>query len=93
MGASPLPLHDYRAALDKAGLIAYMSRKGNCSDSAPMESFFHTNKTVELHHHTFKTKDKAKSVVFKYIEVYYNRHRIHSAIGYLTPEQMKLKIA
>lgn len=85
--------HDYRAALDKAGLIASMSRKGNCWDNAPMESFFHTIKTEELHHHTFKTKDEAKSIVFKYIEVYYNRHRIHSAIGYLTPEQMELKVA
>ena len=85
--------HDYRAALDKAGLIASMSRKGNCWDNAPMESFFHTIKTEELHHHTFKTKDEAKSIVFKYIEIYYNRNRIHSAIGYLTPEQMELKVA
>ena len=85
--------HDYRAALNKAGIITSMSRKGNCWDNAPMESFFHTLKTEEVHHHKFKTRQEAKTVLFKYIEIYYNRQRIHSAIGYLTPEQMELKVA
>ena len=84
---------DYRKALADAGIIPSMSRKGNCWDNAPMESFFHTLKTEEVHHHKFKTKDEARRVLFNYIESYYNRRRIHSAIGYLTPEQMELKTA
>lgn len=80
---------DYRDALASAGIVQSMSRKGNCWDNAPMESFFHTLKTELVHHKHYTTKEEAKRDLFHYIEGYYNRHRIHSALGYLTPEQME----
>jgi len=64
-----------------------MSRKGNCWDNAPAESFFHTLKTELVHHKHYTTKEEAKRDLFKYIEGYYNSRRIHSAIGYITPMQ------
>jgi transposase InsO family protein len=70
-----------------------MSRKGNCWDNAPMESFFHTLKTELVHHRAYATREEAKQDLFQYIEGFYNRQRIHSALGYLTPEQMELKTA
>jgi transposase InsO family protein len=63
-----------------------MSRKANCWDNAPMESFFGTLKT-ELVHGKIPDRDAARRDLFAYIEGYYNRQRIHSAIGYITPEQ------
>jgi transposase InsO family protein len=62
-----------------------MSRKGNCWDNAVAESFFHTLKIELTHQQTFKTREKAKHVIFEYIEVFYNRIRIHSANDYLSP--------
>jgi transposase InsO family protein len=70
-----------------------MSRKGNCWDNAPAESFFHTLKTELLHQRHYATQAEAKRDLFHYIEAYYNRQRIHSAINYLTPEQMEQKAA
>ena len=57
-----------------------VSRKGDCWDNAPMESFFGTLKTECLHHFKFKTRDQARQVVFEYIEVFYNRIRRHATI-------------
>ena len=85
--------HDYQKALIAADITPSMSRKGNCWDNAPMESFFHTLKTELVHHKNYATKEDAKRDLFQYIEGFYNRQRIHSAIGYLTPEQMELKAA
>ena len=62
-----------------------MSRKGDCWDNAPMESFFGTLKTECLHHYKFKTRDQAKQVVFEYIEVFYNRIRRHATIQNQVP--------
>ena len=76
-----------------AAMTPSMSRKGNCWDNAPMESFFHTLKVELVHHKNYATKEDAKRDLFQYIEGYYNRQRIHSAINYLTPEQMELKAA
>lgn len=84
---------EYQQALITAGAIPSMSRKGNCWDNAPMESFFHTLKTERVHHRHYSTKEEAKRDLFQYIEGFYNRQRIHSAIGYLTPLQMELKAA
>jgi len=81
---------DYQKALTQAGMISSMSRKGNCWDNAPMESFFHTLKTELVYHRHYKTREEAKRDLFSYIEGYYNRQRIHSALNYLTPEQMEL---
>ena len=62
-----------------------MSRKGNCWDNAVSESFFHTLKTELTHHFKFKTREEAKTAIFEYIEVFYNRKRLHSANDYMSP--------
>jgi transposase InsO family protein len=85
--------HDYRAALVADGITASMSRKGNCYDNAPMESFFHTLKTERVHHRQYATRAEAQRDIFAYIEGFYNRTRRHSAIGYITPIEMELKAA
>ena len=64
-----------------------MSRTGCCYDNAPMESFFHTLKVELVHQSHWAKRDEARRDLFAYIEGYYNRRRIHSAIGYKTPEQ------
>ncbi len=62
-----------------------MSRKGDCWDNAVAESFFHTLKTELTHHHKFKKREEAKHAIFEYIEVFYNRIRIHSTNDYMSP--------
>jgi putative transposase len=62
-----------------------MSSKGNCWDNAVAESFFHTLKTELTHQCKFKNREEAKQIILEYIEVFYNRIRIHSAIDYLSP--------
>ncbi|WP_144423535.1 IS3 family transposase [Sphingopyxis sp. 113P3] len=69
------------------GATPSMSRTGNCYDNAPMESFFHTLKVELVHQCRWATQAEARQALFGYIEGYYNRHRMHSALGYLTPEQ------
>ncbi|ACA16387.1 transposase orfB, IS3 family [Methylobacterium sp. 4-46] len=64
-----------------------MSRTACCYGNAPMESFFHTLKVELVHQRRWATRDEARRDLFAYIEGYYNRQRIHSALGYLTPEQ------
>ena len=70
-----------------------MSRRGNCWDNAPMESFFGTLKTELVHQRDYPDREAARRDLFGYIEGYYNRRRIHSAIGYVTPEQADRKTA
>lgn len=83
----------YRAVLSAAGITPSMSRKADCYDNAPMESFFHTLKTELVHHRDCNTRAEAQRDVFAYIEGFYNRVRLHSAIGYIAPIQMELKAA
>ena len=85
--------HDYRAVLSAAGIIGSMSRKADCYDNAPMESFFHTLKTELVHHRQYKTRAEAQRDIFAFIEGFYNRTRLHSAIGYIAPIEMELKAA
>lgn len=85
--------HAYRQALVATGATASMSRKGNCWDNAPAESFFHTLKTELVHHKHYATKEAAKRDLFHYIEGYYNNRRIHSALGYITPMQKEAQAA
>ncbi len=66
-----------------------MSRKGNCWDNAPMESFFATLKNELVHHQTYQTREQAKSDIFAYIEAFYNRVRLHSTLGYKSPDQFE----
>ena len=69
-----------------------MSRKGNCWDNAVAESFFHTLKSERVYCDHFKNQEEAKSKIMWYIEVYYNRKRMHSSLNYLTPEQFENKV-
>lgn len=80
----------HRAILKAHGIIQSMSRKGNCWDNAVSESFFHTLKTELIHHHKFKTREEAKQAIFEYIEIFYNRVRMHSANDYLSPVEFEL---
>lgn len=75
----------YRALLDQHGLICSMSRKGDCYDNAVAESFFGTLKTELVDHEDYHTKAEARQSLFEYIEVFYNRQRRHSTLGYLSP--------
>jgi transposase InsO family protein len=75
----------HRLILQEHKIIQSMSRKGNCWDNAVAESFFHTLKTELTHHVTFETREEAKKAIFKYIAVYYNRKRLHSANDYMAP--------
>ena len=84
---------DYQRLLTQHGLIPSMSRKGNCWDNAPMESFFHSLKVEWLHDQTFRTRAEARQAIFTFIEVWYNRQRLHSTLGYRSPEQYERMIA
>jgi len=78
---------DYRKKLRLAGIIASMSRKGNCYDNAHVESFFHSLKTELVYRKKFSTRKEAMQAIFEWIETWYNRQRLHSALGYMSPEQ------
>ncbi|MFM7447035.1 MAG: IS3 family transposase [Leptolyngbyaceae cyanobacterium] len=80
---------NYRAALQKAGIGCSMSRKGNCWDNAVAESFFGTLKTELIKSRVFDTTEKAKSTIVEWIEVFYNRERLHSTLHYLPPVQFE----
>lgn len=71
--------------LTSHGVLASMSRKGNCWDNAVAESFFHTLKIELVHHRDFTTRAEARAEIFEYIEVFYNRQRLHSSNGYEAP--------
>ena len=81
--------HEFRRELMKFSVSQSMSRKGNCWDNAVAESFFKTMKTEMVYHEDFKTRDQAKLGIFEYIEVWYNRKRRHSTLGYLTPREFE----
>ena len=76
---------EYQALLLQNKMICSMSRKGNCYDNAAMESFFHSLKVEQVHHDDYRTRQEARSVIFDYIEVFYNRQRRHSYLGYQSP--------
>lgn len=78
---------DYQKLAKEHGFISSMSRKGNCWDNAPMESFWGKLKQEWLNGQHFRNREEAKSAVFEYIWIFYNRKRIHEANGYLTPEE------
>jgi putative transposase len=75
----------YRRRLQELGITASMSRRGNCYDNAYAESFFHTLKVELIHRRRFATRAEASAAIFEYIEVWYNRKRMHSALGYQSP--------
>jgi len=77
--------NDYQKSLTARGIICSMSRKGNCWDNAVAESFFATLKVEFVHESLFRTRAQATSEIFEYIEVFYNRERRHSFLGYVSP--------
>ena len=79
----------YRRVLERHGVKQSMSRRGNCLDNAPMESFFASLKKEQIHHVRFGSREEAKAAVFDYIEVFYNRRRLHSALGHRTPAEAR----
>lgn len=79
----------YRDLLARHGLTASMSRRGNCWDNAVVESFFHTLKTKHVHHRRYTTRAEAQQDIFEWIEVFYNRVRRHSTLGYRSPAEFE----
>lgn len=77
---------NYQSILKAQGFIVSMSRTGNCYDNAVMESFWGTLKTELVYHERYATREEARRSIFEYIEVFYNRVRKHSSLGYLSPE-------
>ena len=77
--------HEYREMLDQLGMKASMSRKGNCFDNAPMESFWGTIKSELVHHRRYRTRQEAIQEITEYIEIFYNRQRRQARLGYLSP--------
>ena len=75
----------FRKILKDNGFIQSMSRKGNCYDNAITETFLHTLKTELIHRTKYRTREEARRSIFEYIEIFYNRRRLHSAIGYCSP--------
>lgn len=83
----------YQRLLDEYGLIPSMSRKGNCWDNACIESFFGTLKRELIHHRHYHTREEAKQEIFEYLEVFYNRQRRHSTLGYRSPAEFEARAA
>ena len=75
----------HRELLREYSIVQSMSAKGNCYDNAVAESFFHSLKTELTHHIKFETRSQANQIIFEYIEVFYNRQRLHSSNNYLSP--------
>lgn len=82
---------DFRDVLRAYGLVQSMSRKGNCYDNAVAESFFHTLKTEHVYDYRYETRAEARQSIFEYIEMFYNRQRRHSALGYRSPVTFELE--
>ena len=82
----------HKDLLKKNGIVQSMSRKGNCWDNAVAESFFHSLKTEFTNHEMFETRAKANEMIFEYIEVFYNRERMHSSNNYLSPVEYEEKM-
>ncbi len=82
----------YRQRLAQAGVVPSMSRRGNCYDNAMMESFWSTLKRELVHRCQFATRDQARAAIFEWIEVFYNRERFHSALGFKSPVDFETQL-
>ncbi len=82
----------YREFLSMHGITVSMSRTGNCYDNAMIESFWGKLKTESIYHEDLPTRERARAVVFDYIEVFYNRQRSHSALDFVSPEQFEARL-
>jgi len=83
----------YRAVLERHGITRSMSRRGDCLDNEPMESFFASLTKEHVHQAGFRTRKEAKAAVFDYIEIFSNRQRLNSVIGYRTPVEARADMA
>jgi transposase InsO family protein len=88
---SEFAARSFRDLLSQAHALQSMSRKGNCWDNAVAESFFATLKVELVYQTQWCTRAQARTAIFEYIELFYNRRRRHSAIGYLSPNQFELR--
>lgn len=79
--------HAFRRALTRCQMVQSMSRKGNCWDNAPSEAFFSTLKIELMDGKAFPSRQAAQAAIFEYMEVFYNRGRLHSSLGYMTPAE------
>ena len=77
--------HAYRQVLEHAGMVVSMSGKGNCYDNAATESFFGSLKEECVYRTVYQSHEQARQALFDYLEIFYNRQRRHSALGYLSP--------
>jgi putative transposase len=80
---------EMQGLLIRHGILVSMSRAGDCYDNAMMESFWATLKTELIHLEKYKTREQARQSIFEYIEVFYNRKRLHSSLGYTSPESFE----
>jgi len=83
--------YDYQKLIYHHGLVCSMSKRGDCYDNAAMESWNHSLKVEAIHGEKFATRTEAKNHIFEYIEIYYNRKRLHSMLGYQTPAVFEFK--
>ena len=83
--------HAFQGLLEHNGITCSMSGKGNCYDNAVKESFFHTLKTELCDHEDYQTRAQARASVFEFIEVFYNRQRLHSTLGYCSPAEFEAR--
>ena len=83
----------YQRTLTTHGIACSMSRRGDCWDNAPAESFFATLKKELVHHEVYETRTEARASLFEYIEVFYNRERLHSSLGYVSPTDFEASAA
>jgi len=84
--------NEYRALLEEQKAVASMSRKGNCWDNAVAESFFATVEIELIEDADWQTRNEARSAIFQFMEMWYNRHRRHSSLGYLTPAEFDKRL-
>ena len=82
----------YRQRLAAAGVEPSMSRRGNCYDNALMESFWSSFKRDLMHRVHFATRTQARAAIFEWIEIFYNRERLHSALGYQSPVDFETQL-
>ena len=84
---APYASKEYRKVLECHGIVCSMSRKGDCWDNAPMESFYHSLKTKWVVFEDYRDHNEARASIFSYIELFYNRKRRHSKLNYMSPDR------
>lgn len=82
---------EYQQMLRDFGLVCSMSRRGDCYDNAAMESWNHSLKVEAIHGERFDTRKEATDAIFEYIEIYYNRIRLHSTLNYQSPVNFEMQ--